>query len=100
MYIESLKGGHKSKPEVDAILLAMFYHINLQVCYLDESGLQSENFDFATSPYEEKTLVRLYLAADGSFDSIYEKNTIKSAGICQSILFDVFFKRIEVGLII
>ncbi len=97
MYLQTIKGGHKSKPEVDLILMAMFFGLHLQIYYIDESGIGTQEFDFRSGPADPGKAVRLFLGLDGCFDTVYDKSTIKSAGICQSILFDVstFFAHLS-----
>ena len=84
-YIKELKKG-KGCIEIDAILIALYLKAELQVYTLDESGLIKQLFNFNQ---KEERRVRVYLEPNGRFDTIYNKSTIKSAGICQSILLDV-----------
>lgn len=84
-YIKEVKKG-KGRIEIDAILIALYLKAELQVYTLDKSRLIKQSFNFNQ---KEQKRIRVYLEPNGRFDTIYDKSTIKSAGICQSILLDV-----------
>lgn len=84
-YVKDLKKG-KSCPKVDAILLALYAKANLLIYTLDETGLIKQSFTHEASKGRQ---IKIYLEPNGKFDSLYDKGTIKSAGICQSIILDV-----------
>lgn len=89
-YINDLKKG-KGCAEVDTIVMGLYLGIELQIYTLDESGLIKQSFNFLNSKTQSKPqqTIRMYLEPNCKFDTIYNKSTIKSAGICQSILLDV-----------
>ena len=70
--------------------MAMFFHLDLVIYYMDESGFAKRCFSFANSETASAPKIQLYLSPDGGFDTIYSKSYIKSAGICQSLFFEVF----------
>ena len=92
-YSQALKSGCKSKPEVDAILMAMHLSLDLIIYSIDESGLSKQEFNFCSRTLPSKKILRLYLGVDGGFDTIYDKASIKTAGICQSIILDVSYEH-------
>jgi hypothetical protein len=83
-YVESL-GSQKETAEVDAVLIALFFDLQLQIYYIDKGGLGKIEFNGGS----KRRSVRLYLSADGVFDVVYDKKKIKAAGICQAIVLDV-----------
>lgn len=89
-YINDLRKG-KGCAEADTILMALYLEIELEIYTLDESGLIKQSFNFLNNEIQTKPqkTIRMYLESDCKFDTIYNKSTIKSAGICQSILLDV-----------
>lgn len=88
-YIQALKDNKKQFPEVDIILMAIFFDLELHIYFLDDSKLYKQSFNLSSKLPDERKVIRLYLGVDGKFDLIYKKSTIESAGICQSILLDV-----------
>lgn len=91
MYVKGLKSGRQGRPEVDVILIALFLQLDLCIYYISETGLAKQEFSFALKGQPDRQRIKLYLSADGGFDTVYEKSFIKSAGLCQSILLEVSF---------
>jgi len=89
-YIESLIK-NVNTPLVDIVLFCIFRQINVTFYYLSLDGFSKLDSKF-NFPYS-KTL-RFYLTPNGYFDTIYDKSLIKNAGICQSIILDVFFHEL------
>lgn len=92
MYVKTLRGGHRGRPEVDVILMALFFHIDVRVHYISETGLAKQDFGFSSEKQPCRRRVTLYLAADGAFDTVYAKSYVKSAGVVQSLLLDVILE--------
>lgn len=93
-YVKGLKKG-KSCTELDVILLASFLGAELQIYCLEDNGLVKQTFNVARKkPQGKGRIIRMYLEPNGKFDTIYNKATIKAAGICQSILLDVMLQLI------
>lgn len=88
-YIETLRRERKGKPEIDAILLAHAYKIELQIYYIEESNFQKQIFLPHTIPEKSDRIIRLHLNSDGHFDVICNKEYIRVCGICQSLVLDV-----------
>jgi len=84
-YIKNLKEG-KGCIEFDTILLTLFLQFEVQIYTLKETGLIKQTFKFTR---DKAKRIRIYLEHNGKFDILYDKATIKAAGICQSILLDV-----------
>ena len=73
-------------PEVDCILGPMILKTHLEIYCLEENVLSKEVFNYKFESINKKiTTVKLYLEPNGKFDTIYNKQFLKSAGICQSI---------------
>ncbi len=66
----------------------MFFGLELEILYLGEDGLEKQEIAFGGSTPKGKE--RLYLDAEGYFDVVYDKSRVKSSGICQSIILDVY----------
>ena len=87
-YIKYLEKYKKGKPEVDLVLMAMLFKIDLTILYMTDEGLMKQKLIF---PFNTKVKGTVYLGPDGLFDVVYGKAFIKEAGICQSIILDVDF---------
>lgn len=89
-YVSSLYSAKQYKIEIDTILISMLMKLDLNIYYIDESTLIKRSFFFPNKENNKKKIVNLYLDEDGDLDVIYEKNYIKSCGMCQSIILDVY----------
>jgi hypothetical protein len=83
-YIASL-GNQRDTAEVDVVLISLFFNTELHIHYFDGSSFIKMKFN--EDPKRKK--VRLYLNPGGVFDVVYDKEKIRSAGICQAIVLDV-----------
>ena len=70
--------------------MALLFKLSLHVLYLTDGGIARLRMDFATPETSSTSSIRLYLAMDGFLDTVYSKSYIKSAGLCQSLILDVF----------
>jgi hypothetical protein len=82
-YISRVEKFYAGKPEVDLILVAMFFEINLKVLYVEDEVIKKTSFKFG-----EKEIA-VYINPEGYFDIVCAKNFIKKCGLCQSIVLDV-----------
>jgi hypothetical protein len=87
-YIQRLKK-KKDLQEVDVVLMAVFFDLELEVYFIDNSKVNSQPFKLYSNILNNKKTIRLYLRPDNKFDLLYEKQKEENAGICQSIVFDV-----------
>lgn len=85
-YIVNVEKFYKGKSEVDLVLMAMFFGINLIILYVEDEVMKQMNINFGNI----KTIV--YINPEGYFDVVYEKTFIRDCGICQSIVLDVIFE--------
>lgn len=92
-YIKSLEISQKGKPEIDLILISMLFGVDIKIFYMSEEGLMKQEFNFQGNT--KKLKANLFINSDGFFDIIYNKSYIKTAGICQSIILDVFYNFIK-----
>lgn len=87
-YIARIENSYDGKPEVDLILMAMFFEINLKVLYVEDEVIKGVDFNFG------KRQVTVYINPEGYFDMVYEKSFVRNGGICQSIVLDVLLRFI------
>jgi len=87
MYAKSLERFRKGKLEVDLVLMAMLFDVDVKLFYMGEEGLKKQEFSFPGT--KAKAKVQLYLGPEGYFDVVCDKAFVKSAGICQSLILDV-----------
>lgn len=87
-YIARVEKSYDGKPEVDLVLMAMFFGINLIVLYVEDEVIKTVGLNFG------KKQVTVYINPEGYFDMVYEKSFVKNGGICQSIILDVFLRLI------
>jgi hypothetical protein len=66
------------------------FDLNVEVRYFSSEGISSFKIEYPNIKNEKKVL-NLMLNPDGYFDVVYSKSFIKSAGLCQSILFEVSY---------
>lgn len=84
-YIARVEKAYAGKPEVDLVLLALFFEINLKVLYVENEVIKQMTFNFG------KKQATVYINPEGYFDTVHEKAFIKNSGLCQSIVLDVLF---------
>lgn len=84
-YITNLEKFYQGKPEVDLILMAMFFRIDLQFLYVENEAMKEISFSFG------KEKAQVYINPEGYFDVVYEKGFVRNCGLCQSIILDVVF---------
>ena len=85
-YIHSLRYLNQSSPEIDTILMAVFFDYELQFYFFNQEKLEKRIFN---SSKTNKMTIRLYLNEKGKFCTIYKKIKMETAGICQSLILDV-----------
>jgi hypothetical protein len=88
-YAQELVKKTKGSLELDMILMAMLFNVQIQVYYVKDSQLMQKTFDFPDKSNKERKVVKLYAQPNMSFDTVYRKSFIRDVGICQSILLDV-----------
>ena len=70
--------------------MALMLKFDLEIFYYTTEGISSLKIQLSENNLEEKRKnLQLMMANDGYFDVVYAKSFIKSAGICQSLIFEV-----------
>jgi len=87
-YIQRLKK-KKDLQEVDVVLMAVFFDLELEVYFIENSKVKTQSFKLYSNALDERKTIRLYLRPDCKFDLIYAKQREEYAGICQSVVLDV-----------
>lgn len=95
-YSKSLTERTKGKYEVDVILLVTVFNFELHIYYIEEALLKKQIFSLSSTS-RERDRIRLYLGSDGEFDIVYDKETIRAAGICQAIILEVKLVNKKLG---
>jgi len=90
-YISRIEKFYEGKAEVDLILMAMFFEINLKILYVENEVIRKTSFKFG------ERQVAVYINPEGYFDIVWKKDFIKRCGLCQSIVLDVILKVIIVN---
>ena len=77
--------------------MALFFGQDLEVFSFEETGVSKVQICFKGKSLEKEeskaTCGRtLYLAPDGGFDVLLDKEQAKKSGICQSIILEVYFR--------
>lgn len=95
-YVESLTKRAKGEYEVDAVLLAISLNLELHIHYIEEGAFKKLTCNSSPAP---KPIIRLYVEQNGSFSTVYSKETIRAAGIAQSIVLEVkaFVSCLDIG---
>lgn len=72
--------------------------VNIVILYYTPDGILTYNIKLPNTK-KPKTPLQFMIAKDGHYDVVYSKTYIKSAGICQSILFDVLkYNKLYFGI--
>lgn len=76
-------------PELDLILFSLMIKRDIEMLYLSSEGISSFFIKLPFNTKSETDTIRLMLEKDGYYDVVYSKSYIKTAGFCQSFIFDV-----------
>lgn len=75
--------------KLDLMLISLMLEFDIEILYLSHEGISSFQIQLPSAPEKSDKTIRFMLDKDGFYDAVFSKSFIKTAGICQSMLFEV-----------